>query len=180
VSCLSIFLASAPVCLSWHHSANQPEPSKAVRNCRIPPEALWWVSFYEVPTNGAQLHNVRWTNTCVFLAKSPSSRVLSHACFSRISFLFYLFWWNISLRVCLSLSPVSTSEKHSFMCLPQQNTIQHNWLSKEPLSFHFRYQWPKIVNAYYFVVRVVVVVVCPFFWFCWSKITHSLCFLWCS
>jgi hypothetical protein len=23
------------------------------------------------------------------------------------------------------------------MCLPQQNTIQHNWISKEPLSFHF-------------------------------------------
>jgi hypothetical protein len=23
------------------------------------------------------------------------------------------------------------------MCLPQQNTFQHNWLSKEPLTFHF-------------------------------------------
>ena len=137
MSCLSIFLASAPVCLSWHHSANQPEPSKAVRNCRIPPEALWWVSFYEVPTNGAQLHNVRWTNTCVLLAKSPSSRVLSHACFSRTSSLLCLLQLNIPSWVCLSLSSVSTSGKHCFTCLPQQNTIQHSWLSKEPLNFHF-------------------------------------------
>ena len=35
------------------------------------------------------------------------------------------------------LSPVSASGKHSFMCLPQQNIIQYNWLSKNPLSFHF-------------------------------------------
>ena len=34
-----------------------------------------------------------------------------------------------------SFTPVSTLMKRSFTCLPQQNTIQHNWLSKEPLKF---------------------------------------------
>ena len=45
------------------------------------------VSLCGVLTNAAQLHNVRQTNTCMSLAKSPSSRVLPHACFSRTSFL---------------------------------------------------------------------------------------------
>lgn len=34
--------------------------------------------------------------------------------------------------------PVSASANSSFTCLPQPNTAQPNWLSKEPLSFHFQ------------------------------------------
>jgi hypothetical protein len=75
------------------------------------------------PENGAQLHNVRRTNTCMLLAKSPSSRVLSRACFGKTCFLLCLLQWNLPSGVCLSLSPVSTSGKHSFLCLPQQNTV---------------------------------------------------------
>jgi hypothetical protein len=97
------------------------------------------------PDNGAQLCNVRWTNTCVSLAKNPSSCVLSCACFSKTCFLLCLLHLNVPSQVCLSLSPVSASAKHSsicllnkmsfhlcplqentHLCLPQQNTIQHN------------------------------------------------------
>lgn len=91
-----------------------------------------------IPINAAQLCNVRRTNTCVLLAKNPSSRVLSHACFSRTSSLLCLPQLNISSRVCLSLQPVSTSAKCFFTYLSQQNTIQHNRISKGPLSFHFK------------------------------------------
>jgi len=55
----------------------------------------------------------------------------------RTSFYLCLSQLNIPSPVCLSLSPVPTSEKHSFTWFSQQNTW-HNWLSKEPLSFHFR------------------------------------------
>jgi hypothetical protein len=47
--------------------------------------SFWCVSLYGVSTNAAQLHSIRQTNTCVSLAKNPSSRVLSHVCFSRTS-----------------------------------------------------------------------------------------------
>jgi hypothetical protein len=66
---------------------------------------------------------MRQTNSCMLLPKKPS-RVLSHACFSRTSFLLCLLQPNIPSWVSLSLPPVFTSEKHSFKCLPQQNTIQ--------------------------------------------------------
>ena len=81
-------------------------------------------------------------STCVSLAKNPLSCVLSHVCFSRTSSLLYLLQWNVPSQVCLSLSPVSTSGKHSFTCLPQQNTIWHNWISKEPLSLYFKVEQP--------------------------------------
>jgi hypothetical protein len=77
-----------------------------------------------VLTNAAQLYSVRQTNTWALLAKNPSSHVLSGACFSRKSSLLCLFQWNFPSRVCLSLSPVSTSAKFSFTCLPQQNNMQ--------------------------------------------------------
>jgi hypothetical protein len=93
-----------------------------------PPEVFG--VFHGVPTNEAQLHSVRGINAYMSLAKNPSTHALSHACFSR----------NI-------LSPVSASGKHSFMCLLQQNTIQHNGLSKEPLSFHFSSVWPRCRNS---------------------------------
>jgi hypothetical protein len=93
--------------------------------------------FPRVPTNEAPLHNVRWTNICMSLAKNLSSHVLSHACFSRTSFHLCLLQLNFPSQVCFSLLSMSTSGKQSFTCLPRQNTIQPNWLSKEPLSFYF-------------------------------------------
>ena len=42
-------------------------------------------SVHGVPTNAAQLHSARQTNTCVLSAKNPSPLVLSHVHFSRIS-----------------------------------------------------------------------------------------------
>jgi hypothetical protein len=61
---------------------------------------------------------------CVLLAKTLSPCILLHVCFSRTSSLLCLLQPNIPLRVCPSLSSVSTSAKSSFMCLPQQNIIQ--------------------------------------------------------
>ena len=56
---------------------------------------VWCVSLYVVPTNAARPHNVRWTNTHVLLAKHPSSRVRSRACFSRTSSLLCLLQQNL-------------------------------------------------------------------------------------
>jgi hypothetical protein len=78
----------------------------------------WCVSLYGVPTNIAQLCNVRQSNTCMLLAKNPSSCVLSCACFSRTSFHLCLLQLNILSHVCPSNTP-------------------SNRLSKEPLSFLF-------------------------------------------
>jgi hypothetical protein len=81
--------------------------------------SFWWVSLYGVLTNPAHLCNVRQTNTCMLLTKNPSSCVLSHACFSRTSFHLCLLQLYVTSCVCLSKTP-------------------SNWLSKEPLSLHFR------------------------------------------
>jgi hypothetical protein len=78
----------------------------------------WCVSLYGVPTNAAQPHYERRTNTCALLAKNPSSRVLSRACFSRTSSLLRLLQRKIPLCLCPSKTP-------------------SNRLSKEPLRFHF-------------------------------------------
>jgi hypothetical protein len=110
-SCLSTCLASAMcVCLSWHHSANQPKSKETARNCSTPPEIFWYVSLYGVTTNGAQLCNVRQTNTCALLAKNPSSRVLSWACFSRTSLLLCLLQLNTPSYVCPSKTPSNTTD----------------------------------------------------------------------
>jgi hypothetical protein len=60
------------------------------RNCSTSPEVFFGVSLYGVPTNAAQLCNVRWTNTCMSLSKNLSTCVLSCACFSRTSSLLCL------------------------------------------------------------------------------------------
>ena len=56
------------LCQSGPHSA------EVARSCSITQKVfclfVWWVSLYGVPTDAAQLHNVRWTNTCVSLAKN--------------------------------------------------------------------------------------------------------------
>jgi hypothetical protein len=86
--------------LSWHDSANQPKFSEEARNCNsfLVHFSLW------VQINGCQLPNVKWTNTCVSLAKNPSSCVLSRACFSRTSSFLCLLQLNVPSWVCLSLS----------------------------------------------------------------------------
>ena len=90
-SCLSVW-----VCLCCHHSANQPKSIEAAaRNCSTPPEVSWCVSLYGVLTNADQLCNVRQTNTCVLLAKSSLSCVLSHACFSLTTSLLCLLQLNV-------------------------------------------------------------------------------------
>jgi hypothetical protein len=66
--------------------------------------SFWCVSLYGVPTNAAPCYNVRQSNSCVLLVKNPSSRVLSHACFSRTSSLLCLLQQNVPSRVGLSLS----------------------------------------------------------------------------
>jgi hypothetical protein len=71
-----------------------------------------------------QLNYVMWTNTCMFLAKSPSSRVLSHACSSRTSSLLCLLQLNFpSLVFLFYLCPL---QGNSFTILHQQNITQHN------------------------------------------------------
>ena len=119
------------ICLSWHHSANQPESSEVARNHSTPSEVFCCVSLDGVLANEAQLCSVRRTNTCVSLEKNPLSCVLSHACFSRTSFL-----------LCLLQLNIHESALAFYLCQFQLNILScvcpcrtpTNWLSKEPLS----------------------------------------------
>ena len=81
-------------CLASACASNHPESLEAAANCSTPPEVFWCISLYG-RTNAAQLCSVRWTNTCVSLAKNLSSRVLSCAYFSRTSFHLCLLQLNI-------------------------------------------------------------------------------------
>ena len=107
------------ICLSWHHSARVWGSSKKPNTTRRFLEcfSLW------SPNKWSSTMQCKADLLCLLLAKNPSSHVLSHACFSRTSSLLCLFQLNVPSWVCLSLSPVSTSGKHSFTCLPQQNTF---------------------------------------------------------
>lgn len=78
-------------CLStWAHarvSANStltisPRPWKQQKSLNKSPRVFWCSSLYRVLTKRVQLHNVRQTNTSVFLAKNPSSHVLPRICLS--------------------------------------------------------------------------------------------------
>jgi hypothetical protein len=62
------------------------------------------------------------------VGKKKKAFIMCPSCvsFSKTSSLLYLLSRNVPSQVCLSLSPVSTLRKHSFTCLPQQNSIQHN------------------------------------------------------
>jgi hypothetical protein len=119
-SCLSTW-----VCHSSHHSDNLPKFAEVARSLSTPPEDFWCVSFYGVPTKGAELHNVRQTSIQVLLLKNPSSHVLSHACFSRTSFHLCPLQQNVPSCVCFS--------KRSFhLYLLQKNTPSHICPSKTP------------------------------------------------
>ena len=144
------------VCLSWYHSANQPESEEVARNCSTLPEVSLCISLYGDPINWAQLCNVRQTKTCVSLVKNPSSHVLSCACFSRTSFHLCLLQLNIPPWVCPSFSSVSTSGKHSFTCLPQQNSIQLTFQRTLKFPLHVTTQkiqnWKEIFQKQYPII----------------------------
>ena len=105
-----------------------------VRNCSTSPEVFWGHFSVWSPNKfrSAMQCKADQYMTCVLLAKNPLSRVLSSACFSRTSFHLCLLQPNVLSQVCLSLSPMSASGKHSFMCLSQkkhhpiQLTFQRN------------------------------------------------------
>ena len=86
-SCLIMCLASAreSVLTKCHMSLSQ-----LTSFCNKKPQhgtkVFWCISLYGVQTNGAQLHNVRQTNTYVSFTKNPSSSVLSRTCLNRTSF----------------------------------------------------------------------------------------------
>ena len=86
-------------CFSWHHAASKPESAEVVRKYGMPPDGFWCISLHGVLTNAVQLCNIRPINTCMLLAKNRSSRVLSHACFSRTSFHLCLLQLNVPLCV---------------------------------------------------------------------------------
>jgi hypothetical protein len=115
------------LCQSTRVPESGKKPQHTTKRC-------WWISLYGALTNGAQLRSVRWTGTCMSLAKNPSSHVLSHACFIRTCYLLCLLQQNVSSQVCLGLLPVSTSGKCSFTCLPQQNTMTFQRTLKFPLQ----------------------------------------------
>ena len=71
---------------------------------------FWCISLYGVPTNGAQLPNVRWSNACISLLKNTSSHVFSHSCFSRTSFHLYLLQENMPSHVWPSKTPSNTTD----------------------------------------------------------------------
>jgi hypothetical protein len=83
-------------CLTLACTSNQ---SKSTEETATHHQKFFGAFLYGVPTNAAQLHTVRWTNTCVLLSQYPPSRVLPHARFSRAS----------SLLCLLQLSPLSLS-----------------------------------------------------------------------
>ena len=82
-------------CLASACASSQPESLGVATNCSTAPEVFWCISVYGDLTNAAQLRSIRWNNMCMSLAKNPSSCVLSHACFSRTSFLLCLLQQNI-------------------------------------------------------------------------------------
>ena len=80
---------STSACISWYESAEV-----ARRHQSTTRKFSWCISFYGVMTNTVQQCNVR-CNTCLSLAKNPSSCILSCAGFSKISFHLCLLQQNV-------------------------------------------------------------------------------------
>jgi hypothetical protein len=55
------------VCLSWHHSTNQPESTEVARNCSV---SFWCISFYGVTTNSSAMHCKANQYMCVLSEES--------------------------------------------------------------------------------------------------------------
>jgi hypothetical protein len=125
--------------------------------CKSGKKLQQYASLCGVLTNEAQLCNVKWTNTCVLLAKNPLLHVLSNTCFSRTSSLLcfretFLHESALAFYLCIIQHNVPScvcSTKTSFyLCVLQENTLSHliqqsniwhNWFSKEPLGFHLNF-----------------------------------------
>jgi hypothetical protein len=71
------------------------------------------------------------------ISKESFIGVLSHACFSRASSLLCLLQRNLPSWVCLILSHLCPLQGNVPLCVCHSKTPS-NWLSKGPLSFHFR------------------------------------------
>jgi hypothetical protein len=131
---------STCTCLSWHHcqSVRVLRSSKKLKKPKHTTRNSWCTSLYGVPTN--ELSYILWgrpKHACC-----QKKKKIHHVSFHVLALIEHPFTCacfseNIPSWVCLSLSPVSASGEHSFPCSSQQNTIQHNGLSKDPLSFHF-------------------------------------------
>jgi hypothetical protein len=104
---------------------------------RIPSEGFWSFSLYEVTTNGAQQHNVKWTNTCMSLEKNPSSCILSCLYFSKTSFHLYLLQENTPSFICLSKTPPGKTEFPKKLKFPLQNTINKSQDNMTPLEHSY-------------------------------------------
>jgi hypothetical protein len=94
-----------------------PSSQKRQEATSTPPEVFWRISLYGITTNEAQLLGVRWTNTCLWLAKKPLSRILSRACFSETWFHLCLLQWNVPSRVWPSEAPIQLAfqRNHKFL-----------------------------------------------------------------
>jgi hypothetical protein len=132
-----MFCLSTSICLSWHHSANQPESEETSRNCSTPPE-VFGVFLSGVLTNASQLYNIRQMNTYMLLAKNRSSPVPSYVCFIAE----HPFTCGCFSEMFLHKSPLifhlcSLQENTSSRVCPSRTSS--NWLYKEPLSFYFKH-----------------------------------------
>jgi hypothetical protein len=111
-------------------SLSQPAPvQEAARNCSI-------------PTEDFLVHFFLWSpDKCSSTMQCKSDEytyVISKESYITCPFfLLCLLQWKLPSQEHPNLLPVSTSAQLSFMCLHQQNTNQHKWLSKEPLNFYF-------------------------------------------
>ena len=90
--------------LDPEHTAKEPCLLAQVHESRateISQEILWWVTVYKVTTSEDELRGVRWTD----------ARALSHC----------IWCYSHTLSNCHATFHMSTSARHSSMCLLQQN-----------------------------------------------------------
>ena len=107
LSCLSTWSVSPDITLPISLSLRKQEETTAHHK-----KVFLCVSHYRILKHEAQLHNVRWTNTCLSLVeKNPLSRVLSHACFSRTSFYLRLLQENTPSCFCPSKTTSNTFQR---------------------------------------------------------------------
>ena len=105
-----------------------PSLRKQQEAASTPPEVFVPFSIYS-QYKWSSTPQCKGTSTCVSLAKSPSSRILSCACFSKTSShlcSFSKMFFHESALAEHPFTPVSTSRKCSFTCLLQQNSLRYN------------------------------------------------------
>ena len=126
------------ICLASACVSNQPKSLELALNCSTTP-VFWCVSLYGVLTNAAQLCSVRGIKAWTTLAKNPSSHVffyvlalsehtLSCVCFSKM----FLNESVLAFHTCVHFNEM----KHSFKCLPHQNTMELTFQSTFKFLLH--------------------------------------------